>query len=84
MLLVSLNFGTTNKIKYEDTDDNGCGPGRRPADDDRLLLNLQNRFMHQDGLGVQRSLLQGSGDVREMLHGRRRLRQVLPQVVSAD
>jgi hypothetical protein len=40
------------------------------------------RFLLQTGHGLQRQLLQRPRDVRQMLHGRRRLREVLPQVVS--
>ena len=45
---------------------------------------LQIRFMHQIHQRVQRLLLQRPGDLRQMLHRQRRLREVLPQIIITN
>jgi hypothetical protein len=42
------------------------------------------QFLLEAGNGLQRQLLQRPRNVREVLHGRDRLREVLPQVVSGE
>jgi len=49
------------------------------------LLNLQTRRLLQAcRQRLHRRLLQGPGDLRQVLHGRRRLRQVLQEVSEAN
>jgi hypothetical protein len=77
---------TTNKQtnQHEDNADTDCGFCRRNPDDHGLFLDVmlqKRRGLHQAGNEVRRRLLRRQGDVRQMLHGRRRLRQVLQKVI---
>jgi hypothetical protein len=69
----------TTRQNYEIPADPDCGL-RSPPDDHRLSY-LQRWFVLQAGHEMRRKLLQGPGRVREMLHGRRRLREVLQEVI---
>jgi len=83
-VLWSTSQPAEKQTKYENHDDACCGLGRQPPDDHRLRALLQEgRLLHQARRHrLQRLLLQRQGDVREMLHGRRWLREVLQKVTG--
>jgi hypothetical protein len=84
VLLVKDKSPTKKGKYYEINDDTGCGFCRRPDDDHRLLDLLQKeRGQRKTGDGLQWRMLQRSGDLREVLHGQRWLREVLQEVVIA-
>jgi hypothetical protein len=81
-VLCSASQPAEKKNKYENHDHAGGGVRRQPSDDHRLRALLQEERLLQQARchRLQRLMLQRQGDVREMLHGRGRLREVLQEI----
>jgi hypothetical protein len=76
------NKTTDNERPKNENDDPGLTTGRRAVQ--HRLCALQRRLVLQadDGHEVRRRLLQRRGDLREMLHRCRGLRQVLQKILN--
>ena len=75
MTIQPVNQPATKGKQPNEDADTRCGLRRRTA----VHLRLQElQLLHQSRYCLQRLLLQRPRDVREVLHGRRRLREVLP------